>query len=82
MESRASIIILTKNGLILVENKVDNTLVLPGGRIETTDSSPMAAARRELYEETSLRLCLEKFNERIIDKRYIYFYKKSNPTTY
>jgi 8-oxo-dGTP pyrophosphatase MutT (NUDIX family) len=56
----ASGFVLSPDGkrLALVKHKTLNRHLQPGGHVEETDSNVLAAARREILEETGLANCL------------------------
>ena len=53
----AVILLITgKNRVLLVRNKNSMEWMLPGGKIDASDTSPFHAAKREFKEETSFTL--------------------------
>lgn len=70
---RATIICLHQDKILLVR-KATSRWMLPGGKVED-DESPTAAARREMMEETDLRLDDLKFEFEYSGKKrthYVY----------
>ena len=49
------IISLKERKILLLEHKQLNVYVQPGGHIESVDNSILAAAKREIFEETGLK---------------------------
>jgi len=80
MNDRAGVIILQDNKILLLHRKKDNQeyYCIPGGHVEPGETFEQAAVR-EIFEETTLRIVLDK---KILDiqnqgRREIYFLAES-----
>ncbi|MBF5007245.1 NUDIX domain-containing protein [Diaphorobacter caeni] len=67
---RATVIVPTPQGILLAETRA-GLLLLPGGKIERGEV-PIAAAARELFEETCLQACALTFLLEVESPHYIH----------